>query len=164
MHDPLDDLLGPASSPPPGGPLRRDLLDRTTRALRRRHLRRRLGAAGVLLTAYAAGLLTVAAVTPPEPAAPQLEVARSAEPPEPPVTPAGLERRALERPAQAGELYRRAADRYLDEGDAGNAVRCYGNALEEAGAAGLEVSPDDSWLLIAIKHARKKEKQICGER
>jgi hypothetical protein len=161
MHDPLDDLLGPAFSPPPGGPLRRELLGRTTRALRRRHLRRRLGAAGVLVAAYAAGLLTVAAVTPPEPAAPLREVARSAQPPGPPVTPAGLEWRALERPAQAGELYRQAADRYLDEGDAGNAMRCYANALEEAGAGGLEVSPDDSWLLIAIKRARKKE-EICA--
>jgi hypothetical protein len=162
MHDPLADLLGPPP-PPPQGELRRELLERTTRALRRQRLRRRLGGVAALVAAYAAGLLTVAALTPPErPAAPP-RFARSADAPVPATSPTGLEWRALEQPEQAGQLYRRAADGYLAEGDGGNAARCYGNTLDEAGPAGLEVSADDSWLLIAIKHARKKE-EICAGR
>jgi hypothetical protein len=153
MRDPIDDLLAPPDAAPGDG-LKRDLLGRTTQALRWRHRWRRLGGVGVLVAAYVAGLLSVAAVTPPdEPPAPE-RVVETVEPPLPP-TPAALEWSAIDRPAEAAALYREAGDLYLDEGDAGNAMRCYGNALDQAGS--LEVNTDDSWLFVALKIARKKE-------
>jgi hypothetical protein len=72
-----------------------------------------------------------------------------------------LEWKALEQPEEAEKFYRQAADRYLAEGDASNATRCYGFALDESGPKGLEISTNDSWLLMAIKQARKKETDTC---
>jgi hypothetical protein len=61
-------------------------------------------------------------------------------------------------------LYRRAADRYLEEeGDVGSAVRCYGRALDEGGGRDLAIAPGDSWLLMVIKNARQKEKDDANQ-
>jgi hypothetical protein len=69
-----------------------------------------------------------------------------------------LEWQALEAPAGRPALYRRAADCYLnDEADPQSALRCYAAALDEAGPDDLDLSAEDSWLLMAIKNARKKE-------
>lgn len=146
MNDPLDDLLTP-SRVIPNEPLRRDLFGRTARALRwRKHRRRLVVAAGV------AALLALTVIPPPEePIAPPARVADAAPPP----TPVALEWRALDQPAEAAALYREAGDRYLESGCASDAVRCYANAIDESRS--LDVNTDDSWLLIAIKHARKKE-------
>jgi hypothetical protein len=149
MNDPLDDLLTPSPAPP-GEPLRRELLGRTTRALRWRRRRRHLAFA-----ACVAGLFALCLVPPPEepPAPPPRPVEVAAQPAD--VAPAVLEWRALDRPEDAAALYREAADRYLEAGDASDALRCYANAIDKGDT--LDVTTDDSWLLIAIKHARKKE-------
>jgi hypothetical protein len=148
MNDPLDHLLTP-SEPPPGDALRRELLGRTTRALRWKRRRRQIAVA-----ACAAGLLALCLVPPPErPSAPPRPAEVVAQPAD--AEPVVLEWRALDRPGEAAALYREAADRYLEGGDASEAMRCYANALDEARS--LDVNTDDSWLLIAIKHARKKE-------
>ncbi|MFO0844436.1 MAG: hypothetical protein U0797_18905, partial [Gemmataceae bacterium] len=61
MNDPLDRLLRP-SEPPPGDSLRRELLGRTTRALRWQRRRRQ-----VAVAACAAGVLALCLVPPPGP-------------------------------------------------------------------------------------------------
>lgn len=156
MDDPLNDLLRPTCDAP-SETLREDLLTRTTKTLRWRRRARQLGGIGVLVAAYVAGLLTVAAWTPLEEPVPQPVIAR--EPCAKPLTPVALEWRALEEPEAAARWYVQAADGYLGEGDPENAVRCYGHALAESGPSGLEVSTNDSWLFLAIKLARKKESE-----
>jgi hypothetical protein len=57
------------------------------------------------------------------------------------------------------ELYRQAGDRYIkDANDLQSALRCYSNALDNGSEQDLDISPDDNWLLMAIKDARQKEK------
>jgi hypothetical protein len=57
--------------------------------------------------------------------------------------------------------YREAGDRYLrDENDLASAVRCYANALDSTSENDLAVRADDSWLLMALKQARRKEKHV----
>jgi hypothetical protein len=164
MHeDPLQGLLAP-------GPVFSSRLEEafasTLPVLRRQHRLRRLGGAGVLLAAYAAGLLTVLACRPPvvEPPvargpSPAPAVAKPA--PRPPAR--DLEWQAVDEPDSAAELYRQAGDQHLVESNPADAVRCYGNALDAGKAEDLEVSSEDSWLLIAIKQARKKERNPCGK-
>jgi hypothetical protein len=162
--DPLE-LLTPTPVPPVAGPLRQRLLDRTVVEVRGGGRRRRLQAVGVLAGSFVAGVLTLAALLPPPPSA--LPVARTApkvvaDAVAPTVTAVDLEWQALERPTQAAALYRRAGDDYLRRAAHADALRCYGNALDEGTPHDLEVTSDDSWLLIAIKHARKKEMNACA--
>jgi hypothetical protein len=57
------------------------------------------------------------------------------------------------------EQYLRAGAEYLkEESDPQSALRCYRQALDAGSDADLVVRPDDDWLLMAIKDARKKEK------
>ena len=158
--DPLDDLLRPPTPGVPDAISRRRLLDETTRALRRHRKRRRLSSIASLVGAYAAGILTVFAIQPPEmpgvrekPAAARtIRVADSG---------ADLEWRALDEPAEAPDLYREAGNRYLAADDPADAVRCYGNALDSGSPESKEVKDDDNWLLMAIKIARRKEAESC---
>jgi hypothetical protein len=70
-----------------------------------------------------------------------------------------LEWRALDGSEHQTEQYRQAGAQYLkDESDPQSALRCYGQALDAGGEPGLAVRPDDDWLLMALKGARKKEK------
>ena len=159
MNDPIDDLLNPVT-PLPDDRLRRDLLERTAGALRSRRRRRLLGRVAVLAAVFVAGLLSVVAVTPvqdPSPPEPALVSLEPASPPEP-TTPVALEWRALEQPEDAARFYRAAGDGYLQGGDPTNATRCYANALDEGGASALEVNTTDTWLFMAIKQARLKER------
>ena len=55
-------------------------------------------------------------------------------------------------------LYRRAGDRYLDDGDMQAALRCYAHALDTSKAEELAISEDDNWLLMQLKKARLEEK------
>jgi hypothetical protein len=57
-------------------------------------------------------------------------------------------------------LFKLAGDRYLSElCDTEAALRCYRNALDLASDADAVVASDDSWLLIALKQAKAKEKR-----
>ena len=63
---------------------------------------------------------------------------------------------------QAGfEEIRRVSDRLLhDQGDVSAALQFYSRALDQASTDQMAVSVDeDSWLLMALKSARMKEKQ-----
>src|SRR5262249_49084327 len=71
-----------------------------------------------------------------------------------------LEWQAVENPARRAELFRRAGDLYLgQENDLESAVRCYKNALNAGSEKDLEIGPQDTWLLISLKNARREEKR-----
>jgi hypothetical protein len=169
MHDPLDELLAPPPVPPP----QPEVFDRTVQVLRRQRRVRRLGGIGVLMAVYAAGLLTILACQPPQELSsgqPRLsrEEAQTAMLPSTPLPRPGqmaseLEWKALTAPDEAAGLYRQAGDLYLADSEPAEAVRCYGNALAAGKTQDLEVSPEDSWLLMVIKQARKKERDECDK-
>ena len=156
---PLDYLLRTPSAVP-DAVSRRRLFDETTRELRRQCRRRRFASIGSLVGTYAAGILTVFALHPPEMpferekpvAARTIKVMDSG---------ADLEWLALEEPAEAPVLYREAGNRHLADSDPASAVRCYGNALDAGSPEAAEVKDDDNWLLMAIKIARRKEAESC---
>lgn len=133
MNDPLDDLLRPVADP--ASPELREEVWRRTAALLRRRRPRPIAALALLAAGIAAGLLLCLA--PPAP--------RTTQPPA---------------PTERLGLYQQA-DRYLDEGRPDEAVRCYGQALDAAPREELELSSEDHFLLMAIKHARKKELDAC---
>ncbi len=159
MHDPLDDLLCPTPSVPDER-FQMELFSRTTSSLRARRRWRLVGRVAVPAAVFVAGLLTVLAVTPVQEPGPQDSAVVSLDPPAPPepTTPVALEWRALERPEDAARYYLAAGDGYLQEGDPDNATRCYANHLDEGGAPALEANTTDTWLLMAIKQARLKER------
>jgi hypothetical protein len=61
------------------------------------------------------------------------------------------------RTPERAKLYLAAGDRYAhDHQDLAAALRCYEQALDTG--ADAEVGPDDSWLVMALKLDRQKEK------
>jgi hypothetical protein len=162
--DPLDHLLAPPPLPAGSADLHEDLLGRTSRLLRRRRRLRHLGRAAALAACYGAGLLTVRWLTAPAPPPGPPEVVRQPDTPPrvpaPPPTGLAAEWRALDGGDRQAALYQEAGDRYLaQENDPQAALRCYGNALDTGTPADLAIAPSDSWLLMAIKDARQKEKR-----
>jgi hypothetical protein len=71
---------------------------------------------------------------------------------------------AFDSTERRSELYRQAGDRYMkEEKDLESALRCYRNALNNGTEQDLAISPDDNWLLMAIKNARQKEKKYAKQ-
>ena len=168
--DPCDRLLAPISCPGDSADLRQTLLRRTARVLRRRRLVRRVGLSAALAACYAAGVLTMYLARPSAAVPDPMVVFEST--PEREILPPPLEIRetvpapmvedwAARAVAQdRSQLYRRAGDRYLqEENDPESALRCYKQALDAASPAETSISPDDNWLLMALKDAREKEKR-----
>jgi hypothetical protein len=163
---PEPDLLGDLLAPPlpADDRLCGDLRERTARVVRWRRRWRRLARTAALAACYAAGVLTMHGLAPHVPPPPQMADHR--DPPKevvPPETPAlALEWKAIDSPQPRPDLYRRAGDLYLEEEkDPESALRCYGQALDAAGAADQAVAAEDSWLLMVIKNARQKEKRYA---
>jgi hypothetical protein len=130
--------------------------------LRRRRRLRQLGWAAALAACYGAGLLTVRWLTAPAPHPGPPEVVRQPDPPAPapPPTALAVEWRAFDGGDRQAALYQEAGDRYLaEENDPRAALRCYGNGLDTGTPEDLAIAPSDSWLLMAIKDARQKEKR-----
>jgi hypothetical protein len=161
--DPLDDLL----RAPPGEAdeaLRHRVLERTTRALRRRHRLRLVAWAAALAACYAAGVVTTFWLTPRRVEVVQVEAPPPAPVPAPEPPPPAAARPsavALEWQAfdnQRRDLYRQAGEKYLHEDDPASALRCYGQALNGASDKDLAISPDDDYLLMVMKEARQREK------
>jgi hypothetical protein len=170
MYDNLDELLAPHPASPPSA----EVFDRTVQVIRRQRRVRQLAGIGVLTAACASGLLTILAFQAPhesignQTGAPWEEARSIAPPAAPPLRPAPsaneLEWQALDAPENAvAGLYRKAGDLYLADADPAEAVRCYGNALSTGKPEDLEVSPQDSWLLMVIKQARTKERNECDK-
>jgi hypothetical protein len=116
---------------------------------------------------YTAGLLTVwpagrhAETTTSSPAVASAHPARQPSPAQSvsALSPAQLEWQAIDRRQAGADLYRQAGDGYLNEAqDVESALRCYRNALARGGNEALTISPDDSWLLVALKSAHSKDK------
>ena len=160
-RDPLDELLAPPA-PADAGELRQALLAATTRRLRRARRLRRVALALALAACYGAGVLTTRLLTAAEKAPVPVAVGpKPAPPPEPPAPepPPAVERRAEQAPeTERAALLRQAGRRYLDEeGDPEAALRCYSKSLDAGTKDDAKFSPDDDWLLMAIKNAREKE-------
>jgi hypothetical protein len=167
-RDPCDEWLTPTPTPTPAdlAPLRERVRQRSMGVLHRRRWRQRLAWAAALVACFAAGagaMHLLAPSRPPPEQAENRELAPKAQPQA--VAPSGreLEWRALEDARQRAEIYRQAADHYLnDEADLAAALRCYGAALDRDAEA-LKISTDDSWLLLLIKDARLKEKDDASK-
>ncbi len=158
-RDPIDELLAPPG-PVETAALRQALLAATTRRLRRARWVRRAALAAALAACYGAGLLTMRLPNPAQKATvPVVEVPRPAESQAPPEPAPLAERRADKAPdAERAALLRQAGRRYLDEEDDPEAaLRCYSKALDAGGKDDAKFSPDDDWLMMAIKNAREKE-------
>jgi hypothetical protein len=88
------------------------------------------------------------------------EMARAPELPSREAPPAPGDRGA-EPPPRRGDVAAvllRAGDHFLnEEGDPAAALRCYSGALNAGSEDDAKFSPDDNWLLMAIKNAREKE-------
>lgn len=165
-RDPLEELLAPPA-PADAEALRQSVLVATTRRLRLRRLLRRAALVATLAACFAAGMLTMRLLTPAARAV--VEVSPAPEGPKPEAPPAPgtvptapapeLERLARQAAdARRAALLRQAGDRYLnEENDPEAALRCYTKALEAGAPDDAKFSPDDNWLLMAIKNAREKE-------
>jgi hypothetical protein len=169
--DPLDAMLPPRAPSEADEPLRRRLLERTTRALRRRRRVRFVAWATALAACYAAGMVTMHWLAPRQSStveivkSPPAPAAASVPPPAPPPPPdaaptsaVALEWKAFDADKPRPDLYRQAADQYRRADDPASALRCYGQSLNGASDKDLAISPDDDYLLMIVKEARQKEK------
>jgi hypothetical protein len=176
-----EDLLAGLSPLPADVTFQEALSQRTTRLVRRRWWWKRCGWTAALTACYAAGLLTMGYLLPsadperepPRRPAPELassepdptsdSVAQEATEDNAP-SPLALEWQALDSPEGMPALFRAAGDRYLEEtGDVQSAVRCYRHLLEAEGGNEATVAAGDSWLLIALKEAKQREKLYAND-
>jgi hypothetical protein len=169
MPTPTDDFLDGGFKCEPNQSLKSAMRERTTRVLRRRRRARQLGVVGVAAACYLAGLATMwlflpRQVTKGDTPAPTLIVAdagKLSEPEiKPPLRPELYEFEAQTAPpAERAAQLKKAGDLYLEQAhDYASALRCYGQAFDAGGPQALEYSPDDNWLVVSIKNARRKEK------
>jgi hypothetical protein len=165
MNDPLDDLLS-AHPGPDDSQLRQDILKRSTGVLRRRRRLKQLVLAATLPACFLAGMVTTYWLRPaPQQRLVYVEMAPTKDAlaqakQETPVillSAVAMENKALDSPDHRAELYRKAAELYLKEGDYASWVRCKDNALSEARSEDLQISPDDDFLTIALKKERQKK-------
>ena len=173
-RDSVDNLLT-VRGPIAGKRIRRHVLAETVSVVRRRGTVRRLGLFVGLAGCYLAGIVTawgwVAASIPRDASAFEQRDAPDDQPSEG-SRPAPARRRSPGvRPAQRSdsrravvaradfEQIRRVSDRYLHEqGDIAKALHYYTRALNQATPQEREISlVQDSWLLMALKEARRKE-------
>ncbi len=164
-QDPLDFLdTEPAAAPA----LREILWQETARLLRRKLWRRRLQTAAALAACVLLGM-SLMWLLQPRPT-PEIIVQRIQSPltpnpkePEEPLpaareTAVALEWRAFDSADDSAALYFRAGQRYLDDhGDMRSALRCYRLAFEADPQLVETTNPNDNWLVIALKNARRKE-------
>lgn len=165
--DPIEAMLRP-SSPPDNEALRQAVYTQTRRVLHRRGRLRQLAYAASMLLSFTVGAGTMRMISPQAAPIPELPrpSASKAEPQLPKNPPPSSDDSALDAEWIAfdsedhrSELYRQAGDRYIkDENDLQSALRCYSNALDNGTEQDLAISPNDNWLLMAIKDARQKEK------
>ena len=161
-HDPLDELLQPIRSRNPED-LRERLRDHTSRYVQRRLVMRRSVLAGVV----AASLLAIAPVgflvwPRPQPVDPPVAITVAPEDAKAEVaeavTPVDLEWQAFDSKTNRAAVYFEAGHQYLaTTQDFESALRCYRQALDVCTAEELEIAPNDNWLVVTLKNARRKE-------
>ena len=175
--DPVEAVLAASRGDLDTAGLRAALLERTTGIIRRRRRVRRFAVAAALLACYLAGAATAETWWPWRPGAPATashetvpgggpatvaDRPDSDGPPPVPQTPApdGVGQAVATAKISRFEAYRQAGDRFLKEpAQLSLAVRSYSNALSVASAEERAISPErDSWLLMALKDSRIKER------
>lgn len=164
MMDELDDLLMPRE---PAGVAECDAAwAATARVVRRRRWWRRGRTGLLILGGFVAGLLAMNRVSPPvNNRLTDQMVASANDRDEPAAAESYVDEgpRRLERWAESAEgekrrvLFRRAGDGYLKRGDEIAAVRCYRHAIDGGSPPELAIRTEDSWLLMSLKLANKKE-------
>jgi hypothetical protein len=156
--DPLEALLGP-SGQPASDALREAVYRQTLPHLPQPPARwpTVLGAFALLLVGVGIGWFGREATLPVPPSPLPVVTMLHLPSEEPEDAPSPLPPEVLELQARAGEpeLYRVAGDRYQAQERPLDALRCYGEALNHG--ASVEAQPEDSYLLMAIKHARERE-------
>jgi hypothetical protein len=170
MPNPLDDFLDRDFTCESNDTLRDAIRQQTTRVLRGRRRIRRLGFIGSAAACYLLGLATMwffvprSAATNELPAAP-VTIADNTRTPSPPEEklPESPELCELDAqtapPAERAIRFRKAGDLYLAQAnDYASALRCYREAFDGGGDQALQFSPEDNWLVVAIKKARLMEK------
>jgi hypothetical protein len=168
LLDGLDE--GALEQPVSSVEFREALLERSTAVLRQRRRRGRVLRGAGWLVAYAAGLATAyfALGHRPAPNAQPVRVAHDVAPPadQPSadtaladLPPWELEQRAVSADkGQRPELLRLAGDRYLDDyADVQSALRCYRQLLDLTPRDQHAFEPEDTWLLVSLKQARRSE-------
>jgi hypothetical protein len=172
--DPLEGMLRPPS-PTENETMRQAVYLRTRRVLSRRRRMRQVAYAAALLISFGAGLLVMRMTARSDSGERGASAPRSSEqqradtrteqgvdaPRSPRSDDSALAREwdAFDSDEHRGEKYVQAGDRYLaEENDPQSALRCYGNALDSGNEEDLTISPNDNWLLMAIKDARQREK------
>jgi hypothetical protein len=172
--DPIEEMLRP-SSPADNQTLHQAVYAQTRRVLHRRRRLRQVAYAASLLLSFAvgAGFMRMTtrtdsgereAVSPQVTRTDQGPDATRSPGPSPDDSALASEWIAFDSENHRSEFYRQAGDRYIkDENDLQSALRCYGNALDSGTEQELAISPDDNWLLMAIKDARQKEKKYAKQ-
>ncbi len=172
--DPIEAMLRPPSQPD-SDTLRKSVYAQTIRVLRRRRRLRQFAYAASLLLSFAVGAGTMRMMTRINPGEHESEFSRvgavstkippshqgadAPRSPTPDDSALDAEWFAFDSTDRRSELYRKAGDRYIkDQSDLQSALRCYSNSLDDGTERDLAISPDDNWLLMAIKDARQKEK------
>jgi hypothetical protein len=180
--DPVESFLGNSTGDSASPTLQQAVLARTTHMLRRRRRYRQLALTCAFVCCYGAGLATTRLYTgwasgPPLQATqdrlgsagpdltPSQTLMASRLDSDPDVPALVFERIGLGVDTkERARFFCRAGDRYLQhDGDLSAALRCYARALEIGSASDLSVSPDDSWLLMALKQARLEERKHAND-
>jgi hypothetical protein len=165
VNDPWEELLLPPEQPDSSA-LRQTLLAQTVRLLPRRRRWRLLAAAGSLAACFLLGMLAMWLMRPAPADRPTVAEEKRPAPEAPPAKAPLTRGTAMVREWQAFDskgkeraaLFARAGAQYLHEDqDPDAALRCYRQALAAATPDDLEVRPEDDWLVMALKTARKQE-------
>jgi len=155
--------------------LQQQLLSQTLRSLRWKRRRRSAVWIGLVAAGFLAGAMCTHLLNAPAPDEKQQQTKRPVVPvekpddvrrplenkvgPSPATNAVALEWTAFDEPERHGDLYRKAGDLYVQENqDYEAALRCYTQALDANSEENLTIAPDDNWLIMALKEARKKEK------
>lgn len=79
--------------------------------------------------------------------------------PEAAVAPIDLEWQAFDSQTNRAANYFLAGNKYLEANqDMESALRCYAQALDACSVQQLDIAPEDNWLVVTLKNARRKEK------
>jgi hypothetical protein len=165
MSNSPDDFLETGFFCEPDNKLRQAIREQTTRVLRLHRRIKRVVVLAAFAACFVAGMATMYVVGPAQPAGPEsvsgpvaqikAEAPQRVQVAEVPTTAAALEKQALTNPDERVARLRKAGGKYLEEDqDYQAALRCYSQALN---SGALEPSPDDTWLEMALKDARRKE-------
>jgi hypothetical protein len=173
QNDSLDAVLGGKGKISGDDRLRHSVLAGTLGVIRRRRRLKRCAVAATLLGCYLAGMVTVVFWRYGGEDLPRTSTRQIAKDntthQSTKVAPAPLlpdlagppDQKAVYAPQSQFEVLRRAGDRYLQDPEKMQlAIRTYARALKYASADERVMSPEhDTWLLMALKDAKSKEKK-----